>query len=66
MTMIEKNIFRPLPTVKKSNLACSETGVEAEDQVEQTDGRASGAGADTIALIGSEADREEIQVLNLS
>jgi serine/threonine-protein phosphatase 2A regulatory subunit B' len=28
MTMIEKNIFRPLPNVKKSNLQFSETGVE--------------------------------------
>ena len=26
--MIEKNIFRPLPNVKKSNLGFSETGVE--------------------------------------
>ena len=34
MTMIEKNIFRSLPNVKKSNLAFSETGVEAEDEVE--------------------------------
>ena len=34
MTMIEKNIFRPLPNVKKQNLAFSETGVEAEDEVD--------------------------------
>jgi len=34
MTMIEKNIFRSLPNVKKSNLAFSETGVEAEDEVD--------------------------------
>ena len=34
MTLIEKNIFRPLPNVKKSNLAFSETGVEAEDEVD--------------------------------
>jgi serine/threonine-protein phosphatase 2A regulatory subunit B' len=34
MTMIEKNIFRPLPSVKKSNLQFSETGVEAEDEVD--------------------------------
>lgn len=34
MTMIEKNIFRPLPNFKKSNLQFSETGVEAEDEVE--------------------------------
>ena len=34
MTMIEKNIFRPLPNVKKSNLQMSDTGVEAEDEVD--------------------------------
>ena len=34
MTMIEKNIFRPLPNVKKQNLAFSETGVEQEDDVD--------------------------------
>ena len=34
MTMIEKNIFRPLPNVKKQNLQFSETGVEAEDEVD--------------------------------
>jgi serine/threonine-protein phosphatase 2A regulatory subunit B' len=34
MTMIEKNIFRPLPSVKKSNLQFSETGVEAEDEID--------------------------------
>ena len=34
MTMIEKNIFRPLPNCKKSNLNFSETGVEAEDEVD--------------------------------
>lgn len=34
MTMIEKNIFRPLPNVKKSNLQFSETGVEQEDEVD--------------------------------
>ena len=34
MTMIEKNIFRPLPNVKKNQLAFSETGVEAEDEVD--------------------------------
>ncbi len=28
MTMIEKNIFRPLPNFKRGNLAFSETGVE--------------------------------------
>jgi len=26
--MIEKNIFRPLPNVKKSNLGMAETGVD--------------------------------------
>jgi len=34
MTMIEKNIFRPLPNVKKSSLAFSETGVEAEEEID--------------------------------
>lgn len=34
MTMIEKNIFRPLPNVKKANLQFSETGVEQEDEVD--------------------------------
>lgn len=34
MTMIEKNIFRPLPNVKKTNLQFSETGVEQEDEVD--------------------------------
>jgi len=34
MTMIEKNIFRPLPSIKKANLQFSETGVEAEDDVD--------------------------------
>ena len=34
MTMIEKNIFRPLPNVKKSNLSFNETGVEQEDEVD--------------------------------
>lgn len=33
MQMIEKNIFRPLPNVKKS-LQFSETGVEQEDEVD--------------------------------
>jgi len=28
MQMIEKNIFRPLPNVKKSNLGMAETGVD--------------------------------------
>jgi len=34
MQMIEKNIFRPLPNVKKSNLGFSETGIEQEDEVD--------------------------------
>ena len=34
MTMIEKNIFRPLPNVKKSNLQFSETGVEQEEELD--------------------------------
>ena len=34
MQMIEKNIFRPLPNVKKSNLGFSETGVEQEEEVD--------------------------------
>ena len=28
MQMIEKNIFRPLPSVKKSNLNFAETGID--------------------------------------
>lgn len=32
--MIEKNIFRCLPNVKKSNLAFSETGIEQEEEVD--------------------------------
>ena len=34
MQMIEKNIFRPLPNVKKNTMAISETGVEADDEVD--------------------------------
>lgn len=34
MQMIEKNIFRPLPNVKKSNLGFSETGIEQEDEID--------------------------------
>lgn len=34
MQMIEKNIFRPLPNVKKNNVAFSETGIEQEDEVD--------------------------------
>ena len=34
MQMIEKNIFRPLPSVKKSNLGFAETGVEQEEETD--------------------------------
>ena len=35
MDMIEKNIFRPLPNIKKStNIGLSETGIEQEEQVD--------------------------------
>eukprot|EP00344_Euplotes_crassus_P004540 CAMPEP_0197004290 /NCGR_PEP_ID=MMETSP1380-20130617/21200_1 /TAXON_ID=5936 /ORGANISM="Euplotes crassus, Strain CT5" /LENGTH=446 /DNA_ID=CAMNT_0042423033 /DNA_START=92 /DNA_END=1432 /DNA_ORIENTATION=+ len=34
MEMIEKNFFRPLPSIKKSNLAFSETGIEQEEEVD--------------------------------
>lgn len=34
MQMIERNIFRPLPNVKKQSLAFSETGVEQEEEVD--------------------------------
>jgi serine/threonine-protein phosphatase 2A regulatory subunit B' len=32
--MIEKNIFRPLPNVKKSNLGMAETGVDQEEEMD--------------------------------
>lgn len=32
--MIEKNIFRPLPSAKKGGLAFSETGIEQEEEVD--------------------------------
>ena len=32
--MIEKNIFRPLPNVKKGSLGFSETGVETEEDMD--------------------------------
>jgi serine/threonine-protein phosphatase 2A regulatory subunit B' len=32
--MIEKNIFRCLPNVKKRNLAFSETGIEQEEETD--------------------------------
>lgn len=34
MTMIERNIFRPLPNVKKNALAFSETGIDAEEEMD--------------------------------
>jgi len=34
MQMIEKNIFRPLPNVKKSNLGFSETGIDQEEEMD--------------------------------
>ena len=34
MQMIEKNIFRPLPNVKKSNLNFAETGVDQEEEMD--------------------------------
>lgn len=34
MTMIEKNIFRPLPNVKKATLQVSDTGIDQEDEVD--------------------------------
>ena len=30
--MIEKNIFRPLPVVKKANLSAAETGIDQEEE----------------------------------
>ena len=36
MQMIEKNIFRPLPSVKKANLGFAETGVEGDDEMDPT------------------------------
>lgn len=34
MQMIEKNIFRPLPNVKKASLSMSETGVDQEEEMD--------------------------------
>ena len=34
--MIEKNIFRPLPSVKKNNLNFAETGMDAEEEMDPT------------------------------
>jgi len=34
MQMIERNIFRPLPNVKKNNLNFAETGLDAEEEMD--------------------------------
>jgi serine/threonine-protein phosphatase 2A regulatory subunit B' len=34
MNMIERNIFRPLPNVKKSNLGFAETGIDQEEEID--------------------------------
>ena len=34
MQMIEKNIFRPLPNVKRSNLSFAETGIDQEEEMD--------------------------------
>jgi serine/threonine-protein phosphatase 2A regulatory subunit B' len=34
MQMIEKNIFRPLPNVKKGNLNFAETGIDQEEEMD--------------------------------
>ena len=34
MQMIEKNIFRPLPNVKKNNLGFAETGIDQEEEMD--------------------------------
>ena len=34
MQMIEKNIFRPLPNVKKTNLGFAETGIDQEEEMD--------------------------------
>jgi serine/threonine-protein phosphatase 2A regulatory subunit B' len=34
MQMIEKNIFRPLPNVKESNLCFSETGIDQDEEMD--------------------------------
>ena len=54
MTMIEKNIFRPLPNVKKQNLAFSETGVEAEDEVDPARPHASSSSKDQDAQLSKD------------
>ena len=34
MTMIEKNIFRPLPNFKRNNMQVAETGIDEEEKIE--------------------------------
>lgn len=34
MSTIERNIFRPLPNIKKSNLGYNETGIEQEEEID--------------------------------
>lgn len=34
MQMIEKNIFRPLPSVRKNNLNFAETGLDQEEEMD--------------------------------
>lgn len=34
MQMIEKNIFRPLPCIRKSNLNFAETGIDQEEEMD--------------------------------
>lgn len=34
MNSIERNIFRPLPNIKKSNLGYNETGIEQEEEID--------------------------------
>ena len=34
MQMIEKNIFRPLPNVRRNNLNFAETGLDAEEEMD--------------------------------
>jgi serine/threonine-protein phosphatase 2A regulatory subunit B' len=34
MQMIEKNIFRPLPNVKKTSLGFAETGIDQEEEMD--------------------------------
>ena len=34
MQMVEKNIFRPLPNVKKNTLNMADTGVDQEEEID--------------------------------